>query len=357
MEIARYGILLGLWAGLVPVCHAENLNWGTLFKKGAAVSPQTEKYLAGVLSEARAKSDQCFPAVATIIGQGHLNTDPGWNTSYLAKKNIPMFLKLAVCARNEKDPVQRESCLQTAKFGLMTWAEVYKPNGDPINEAIFIPWAQALDVLNPLLEPNEKAQLEKFARAIIAAGDKYYGGMSSRDGKYYNNWGTYRLCERAFLAAAIGDKDMLKATGKMLDAHLQENLLDNGQSIDFRDRDAFHYHVYDLYPLIEVAAQMPKGFLSGASMARIQKSLDFMRPYFMGEKENIEFKDTKVAFDIKRKKAGYEKYQNQPWDPTEARELLRLGRVPFPGIRNWTGSTVDAKYSNMFKLMVSVLEN
>ncbi len=31
-KTVRYGILLGLLAGVAPACHADNLNWGSLFR-------------------------------------------------------------------------------------------------------------------------------------------------------------------------------------------------------------------------------------------------------------------------------------------------------------------------------------
>ena len=328
-----------------------------LFIKGTTVSPTTERYLAGIMTETRSNSGIHFTAVAHILSQGHLPTDPGVQKSRTALGQIPIILKLAVCARTAADPAQAAACRGAATTGLMVWANTYKPNGDPINESALTPWAQALDIMTPILAPKDLAQLQKFARATIAGGDRFYGRMSTKDGRYYNNWGTFRLCERAYFAAALGDKAMVKATGKMLDAHLMHNILDDGRTNDFRDRDAFHYHVYDLRPLIQVAAQMPKGFMSSASMARIQIALDFMRPYFTGQEKHIEFVHTKVAFDITRKKAGLKTYQNLPWDPTEARPNLRLGRVSFPAIRSWTASTVDEKYDTMFKLLVSALED
>ena len=353
----RYGILLGLLAGFAPACHADNLNWGSLFVKGATVSPTTQNYLTGIMTETRSNSGIHFTAVAHIIAQGHLPTDPGYQECRLVLQTVPMILKLAICARAAGDPSQAAACRGAATTGLKVWANTYKPNGDPINETVFIPWAQAMDIMTPLLAPKDLAPLQKFARALIAGGDKFYGGMSTKDGRYYNNWGTFRLCERAYFAAALGDKAALQATGKMLDAHLPHNIYTDGSTLDYLQRDAFDYHLYDLKPLMGVAAQMPKGFMSAASMARIQKSLDFMRPYFLGQKTHIEFLHTTVAIDLARKKAGLAAYQNKPWVPSTARPVLRVGRVAFPAIKSWTASIVDDKYDTILRLMVSAIED
>ena len=357
MKTARCGILLGLLTAVAPVCRADDLNWGSLFMKGAVVSPQTAKYLAGIISDTRSNSGIHFTAVAKIISEGHLPTDPGVRESREALQNIPIILKLAVCARTAGDPAQKAACRAAARTGLMVWANTYRPNGDPVNESAFIPWAQAMDAMAPLLEPKDQAQLKKFARAIIAAGDRFYGTMWPWDGRYHNNWASWRLCERAFMAAAVGDRGALQATGKMLDEHLKHNILDDGSTIDFHQRDALHYHDYDVAPLADMAARMPRGFLSNGSRARIQNALNFMRPYFTGQKQHIEFVHTTVPFDIARKKAGLKDYQNLPWDPAGSRKTLRLARVPFPVIRSWTASTVDEHYDPLFKLMVSALED
>ena len=56
-------------------------------------------------------------------------------------------------------------------------------------------------------------------------------------------------------------------------------------------------------------------------------------------------------------KAGLAAYQNQPWVPSTARPVLRVGRVAFPAIKSWTTSIVDDKYDKILRLMVSAIED
>ena len=85
--------------------------------------------------------------------------------------------------------------------------------------------------------------------------------------------------------------------------HLAHNLLRNGSSVDFRERNALHYHVYDLKAYTEMAAQMPRGFFSDADAAEIEKGIAFLEPFFTGRRQHIEFAGSRVPFDTKRRQA------------------------------------------------------
>ena len=109
---------------------------------------------------------------------------------------------------------------------------------------------------------------------------------------------------------------------------------------DFRQRDALHYHVYNLEAFVFAATFTPD-VLEQTGRKAINAALDFLRPYFMGQKIHREFVCSSVRFDRERSAAGIEEYHEIPWKPERARKLLRAARPVFPEINPWTAGLVD----------------
>jgi hypothetical protein len=100
-----------------------------------------------------------------------------------------------------------------------------------------------------------------------------------------------------------------------LPAQIEKNLLPDGSGIDFHERDALHYHIYTLEPLISLATVLKRATskdfyrYQSPSGASIEKSIGFLIPFVNGEKLHPEFVNSTVAFDKKRadnNEPGYE---------------------------------------------------
>ena len=349
-------LLCCLLVCFAPACWSGGLNWGALFDTGRPPSADVKKYQARVLELAKANTGKKFTAVEKIVSEGKLPTEPGVARSRAATGDIPMLLKLSVCARTAPEPGLKKECRQAALRGLREWALVYKPAGNPINENSLVPWIQAWDIMNPLLTEDERQPLEAFARALVAAGDKFYGGMKVSDGRYYNNWASWRLCVRGLVSAALNDEALLRSSRDLAEAQISHNILPDGSTFDLHQRDALLYHVYDLEALTLLAAQMPEDFLPAGARAAVASAVGYLEPFYTGKKVHIEFAGSKVPFDIKRKENAMPDYQNAPWKPEHARKLLRLARTVFPGVAKWSGSVVDEQYDPMLKLQAAALE-
>jgi hypothetical protein len=122
---------------------------------------------------------------------------------------------------------------------------------------------------------------------------------------------------------------------------------------DFRQRDALHYHVYNLAAFVFAASFTPD-VLDPPARKAIGDALDFLRPYFVGEKTHREFVCSSVRFDRERSAAGIEEYHTNPWKPERARELLRAARPVFPEILPWTTGIVDDHYSPVLRLSAAL---
>jgi hypothetical protein len=57
--------------------------------------------------------------------------------------------------------------------------------------------------------------------------------------------------------------------------------------------------------------------------------------------------------DLSRE-AGDRNYDIAPWDPSRARQLLRLARGQYPAIQDWTVSVVDESYAPRLKQLAAM---
>jgi hypothetical protein len=149
-----------------------------------------------------------------------------------------------------------------------------------------------------------------------------------------NNWQSHRVKLVTLVAAALGDQAMLKTARGLFERQVADNIRPDGEVTDFAERDALHYVVYDLQPLVAAAlAAKPFGgdWLHYASPegASLAKALDWLRPYAMGGKTHEEFVHTHVKFDRDREQAG-EKGYSGTWDPKSAASLYWLAAALDP---------------------------
>jgi hypothetical protein len=127
----------------------------------------------------------------------------------------------------------------------------------------------------------------------------------------------------------------------------------DGRTFDFLQRDALHYHVAAVQPLVEVALYAPD-LVDRITRAAVLSGLEFLRPFFLGHAQHVEFARTSVAFDRERRDDGNPAFRNAPWEPAGARVLLRLARASFPQVRAWTEDIVDSGYDPRTKLLAAV---
>ncbi|MDC6133956.1 alginate lyase family protein, partial [Burkholderia gladioli] len=126
----------------------------------------------------------------------------------------------------------------------------------------------------------------------------------------------------------LGDRKMMNAAQRLFVEHLADNIKPDGTTFDFEERDAVHYAVYDLQPLVTAALaarRFNRNWLRerGSNGATLQAALDWLVPYARGEKTHEEFVNSTVPFDAKRREAGLPGYSGQ-WQPANATELFHL---------------------------------
>jgi hypothetical protein len=289
---------------------------------------------------------------------GTLNGHPGHVRSDEAKRPFGAIFALAVASRTAAQPL-RSGSLRTAAAALLAWAGVYRPTGNPIDEWFFLPLLQAADLIAPGLDPASRRVLLEWVAEFAVAGDAFFAPKGDRDSARANNWMARRLLVRAVATTVAGLASLRAELPAQLSEFTARNYIPgpsgrpDGRTFDFRQRDALHYHIAAVQPLVEIALYTPD-LVSAPVRAAVLSGLDFIRPYFLQQETHIEFAATTVPFDVARRDDGNPAFQLAPWDPDHGRVVLRLARPAFPEIQQWTQDIVHARYDPRIKLLAAI---
>ncbi len=338
------------------------LNWGLLPGcspgEGAAAPVPVPQDLARVLRVAADSTGLVAHPIERFELAGTLNSHPGHVRSDEAKRDFSGIFALAVAGRYASEPLRSRS-RATAAAALLSWARVYPPTGNPVDEWFFVPLLQAIDLVAGALVAADRATLLSWARAFAASGDRFYGRLGGGNKVRFNNWMARRLLIRCVACTVAADSAARAAIPGMLAEFVARNYVAgpsgerDGRTFDFLQRDALHYHVAAVQPLVEITLFAPD-LVDGQARAAIASGLEFLRPFFLGEREHVEFARTTVSFDVARRDDGNPVFANAPWDPARGRVVLRLARAAFPQVRGWTEQIVGPAYDPRVKLLAAI---
>ncbi len=339
------------------------LNWGVdeqnqpwtvqSLRRHLAATPRDDlsRQVNRVVQVAEQQLGATITPVAHLRTEGNLSSDPAYRASVAATSQLNTVYNWATCARLA-DPPLADQCQAAATTAISAWTTTYQPSGNPIDENPLIPLLQSIDLMLPLLSPDQQAQALAWTAELGRQGESLFAGMSGGDTRRINNWNSWHLALQGMVAAITADPALLERTRTAAHAQIGQNVYADGSTYDFRERDALHYHVYDLQALVDL--DLFTSVLSADDEAAILSALQFLRPYFLGEQQHIEFANSPVAFDRVRREAGDPSFAIAPWDPARARQLLRLARSRFPAIRAWSASVVDEQYSPRLKELAAL---
>jgi hypothetical protein len=264
--------------------------------------------------------------IDTIRTEGLLKGNPKKIATAFALRDMDKMYAMAITYRidGEKNYLSNLSAYLTA------WAKSNIGRGDPIDDTNLEPAIQAYDLVKTKLKPNDNDLIVKWVKQTADIEiDKHNKGLNKETA--YNNWNSHRLKIVGMIAYAINDEGYKKYVDEDLKRHLPKNLLPDGSSVDFKLRDALHYHVYDMEPLLTLAIVLKRA--NGTDVystvtdngASIKKSVEWVVPYVTGEKTHGEFVNSTVKFDRDRAKNGEAEYiPGTLWDAKNGYKTLVL---------------------------------
>ncbi|MBL8702782.1 MAG: alginate lyase family protein [Alphaproteobacteria bacterium] len=290
--------------------------------------------LAAFLRRAGADVGRAPDPVATIHVEGTLPGQGIYDRSIEATRDFPRILDFAVAWRATGEP----RLLELADRFLRAWTDVYRVSLNPIDEERFDVLLLAADLVRGHVDPATDAGVDRLSRRF-AEGYCAHLLAGGRRGSDVNNWSSHRAKLAALSAFALGDPALLARAREGFVAHLDRTIVGaDGEVVDFGERDAIHYVVYSILPLLiacHAARAHGEDWLArrnrlGASVAT---AIDWLAPYAERRKTHQEFVHSRVGFDAVRARAGLANFAG-PWDPARAINLFALAAALDP---RWRG--------------------
>ncbi len=179
-----------------------------------------------------------------------------------------------------------------------------------------------------------------------------------------NNWHSHRLKVVGQIGFILANKSYTDYAVNGLKEQIGQNLNADGTSWDFLERDALHYHAYDLEPMLTLSIIIKRAtgenlftYVSAKSTS-IQKSVDWFLPYVKGEKVHEEYVNSKVAFDRERAKNNEKGFEiGSPFDVKQGLYTLSLASYFDPSYLNDIKVVIKSKgdYSNWQSVINGVM--
>lgn len=245
---------------------------------------------------------------------------------------------------------------------------------NPIDDSELSTLVLAYDLLRADLADELKMKMFRFMRNMAMSyladiemrGARAQAVPNPRLNHYlYTNWHSHRIKLAMMSAFESGDTDLIRravdafknqVAGNMVypgsqavyESHINNTALDkqqkstlekdltfinNGSVYDFYQRNALHYVVYDIEPLLQAALiAAANGFqenlyrYTAENGAQLARAVKWLQPFAEGDIEHKEFVNSSIAFDAKRARAGLNGYSGN-WEPIHAKGLFTLAVI------------------------------
>jgi len=221
----------------------------------------------------------------------------------------------------------RQAYADTAKRIILSWARANQPTGLPIDETKLEPLEVAYALTQSRFSESERDCVGKWLRNL-AAREIQTG--QKKAATTMNNWQSHRLKNVGLIGFLLSDPALIDYATRGYKRQIEANLEPDGSSFDFHERDALHYHCYDLEPLLTLAIVARRNGVKlyeyeAPNGASLPKAVAFLAPYCRGEKEHLEWVHSRVVFDRKRADAGESKFiPGTAFDPRDGRKTFEL---------------------------------
>jgi len=188
---------------------------------------------------------------------------------------------------------------------LLAWAKAKKANDDPINETKIEDMVTAYDLIRDDIGSADRIVIDNW---MHNKADALVDSKSAKAGRgtAVNNWNSHRIKIITMIAYTLHDNSYNPIITRELEKQLNINLNPDGTTLDLVERDAFHYHTYDLEPLLSACIAIYRAtgtdyfHWKTANGSSIKNCVDYLVPFMTGEKKHPEFVNSKVPFDLKR---------------------------------------------------------
>ena len=272
---------------------------------------------AAALRAADRAASRTPSAMARVHVEGTLPGQGIYNQSQEALRDLPAARDLALASRLTGEARYAEVATRL----IAAWIATYQVAFNPIDETGF----EALMVAWDLLAADRRVGLEAGYGRMLQAFARGYLDHPLKGGTAVNNWNSHRVKLIVLAAFALDDPALIAEAHAAYVAQLRVNIRADGSTVDFEQRDAVHYVVYDMEPLATAALaarQHGQNWVADADAALV-RALAWLEPYAAGARTHEEFANTRVTFDRTRRDAGVKGFEGM-FDPKKARTAMAL---------------------------------
>ncbi len=293
---------------------------------------------AALLRAADAALERGPDPLPVVHVEGTLPTVPSYKRALQARKDWASIATLASAYALTREARYLDGY---ARY-LLAWLDVYKISGNPIDETVLGEWLLAYRAAGAALPAGLAQRMRQFACDLA---DRYVQPQPASRKTSTNNWQSHRV-ELAVMGAHVCGKAVLITKAEAVFAkQIQDNLLASGETVDFAERDAIHYVVYSVEPLLEAAffasqEGRPLFATTGPKGQSLTRTLQWLAPYARGDKTHEEFVHSKVRFDAERAAAGVAGFSG-PFAPNKAQWCF------------WLAAQLDAQWLDLSRKLGS----
>jgi hypothetical protein len=297
---------IALFAGPVSLEPGEIVQLKALVSTNAGAAALFAKVQQATDRELSEKPNP----IARVVSEGHLEKDPAKIRTEASLADMDKIESLgwawAVTGRNDYLAKTREY--------IMAWATVNQADGDAINESKFEPVIVAYDLTRSQFPPADQAVVDAWLRSKANALARELTGFGG-------NWPCHRLKIVGLVGLTIGDRSLADKAMSGFRKQVAKDIHPNGACNDFYVRDALHYQLYSVDPLLTLARAGERHGehlfdYKGPDGASLHTAVNFVVPFADGQEKHIEFAHSKSKADSRRGNNGESEYQPHLWDPS-----------------------------------------
>ncbi len=287
----------------------------------AASDPEARAIVAELAAEAAPHLGEEARPLRVIHYEGLVNTNPKRIETVEDLRQMGHAANLVRYWQATGD----ERAAATLAAWIEAWFTTYELTGNDVNENKFFPLLVAYYYLRDQFDPVQRGKIDAFVREL--------GGLHAeavRESTHFTNRYTKHVRLAAVCGMILEEDEWIELSHEGVRKFVEASLYANGETHDLRRRDTLTYHSSSLRPAIQLA--MLAGD-EGPELYRwenrrggsLEKSVDYVVPYAMGEKVHKEWVHSKVDLDRRRAEAGLEKYRKgRLYDPRNAINLMEL---------------------------------
>ncbi|WP_342646561.1 alginate lyase family protein [Mucilaginibacter sp. CSA2-8R] len=272
--------------------------------------------------------------IKKVTSQGLLEGNPAKTASLNAVLDGPKIYAMALYYRLFND----KAYLNKAQQYLSEWAKINEATGDPIDETKMEDFFTGYDLIRDELSSEQRKDIDAWMESIALAQLSSPSANPDRSTSK-NNWNSHRIKVITQVVYTIHADKYRDTINKLIEKQLNQNLYADGSGYDFAERDALHYHIYTLEPLLKafIVINRAKGVnyytVQATNTASVKKSVGFLLPFMTGEKTHGEFTNSRVKFDRDRAANGEKGYvTGHLFDPKSGIVVLSLAAYFDPSL-------------------------